>query len=180
MKIFVGGLPKDITDSDLLDAFTDFGQVSSARVVTDKKTGISRSYGFVEMPDREQAMRAIEALHEAVVDGMTVSVKAGVEKVEPPKKPFVKGARKPYGNAPAKSGYAPKRNKTSAGVNGNTYNSNTAGSSYASNTNYNGNNANSYNQSTSGDNATIRTGGYRKRTNGTSGPGTRPRTERKP
>jgi RNA recognition motif-containing protein len=95
MKIFVGGLPKDITDKDLYDAFEDFGTVSSAKVITDKKTGISRSYGFVEMPDPEQGRRAIEALHEAVVDGQTVSVKLGVDPEPPAKK---KG--KPAGNTP--------------------------------------------------------------------------------
>ncbi len=97
MKIFVGGLPKDISDADLLDAFKDFGEVSSAKIIADKKTGISRSYGFVEMPDRSAALRAIEALHEAVVDGQTVSVKAGVEKIVPKKAPYPKG-KKPFGS----------------------------------------------------------------------------------
>lgn len=92
MKIFVGGLPKDITDRDLYEAFEDFGTVSSAKVITDKKTGISRSYGFVEMPDAGQASRAIDALHEAVVDGLSVSVKVGVDP-EPPAKKGKAGAK---------------------------------------------------------------------------------------
>ena len=61
MKVYVGNLPWSVTDSDLLNLFEPFGSVDSAQVVTDRDSGRSRGFGFVEMDD-ESAASAIEAL----------------------------------------------------------------------------------------------------------------------
>ncbi len=62
MHIFVGSLPQDVTDETLRTLFAEFGEVRSAVVVMDKKTGVSQGYGFVEMPTKSEARNAIEGL----------------------------------------------------------------------------------------------------------------------
>lgn len=75
MNIFVAKLNFN-TDSDgLRSAFEAFGAVDSAKVINDHFTGKSRGFGFVEMPDDEQALSAIEALNESELDGNTIVVK---------------------------------------------------------------------------------------------------------
>ena len=59
MDIYVGNLPYEVTDSELQSHFEAFGKVTSARVVMDKATGRSKGFGFVEMPDRAEAEKAI-------------------------------------------------------------------------------------------------------------------------
>ena len=60
MDIYVGNLPYDATDSDLQQLFESYGTVTSARVIIDKMSGRSKGFGFVEMPDRGEAEKAIE------------------------------------------------------------------------------------------------------------------------
>ena len=62
-KIYVGGLPYATTDEELSNLFSTHGTVQSARVITDKFTGKSRGFGFVEMGSDEEAQKAIQALH---------------------------------------------------------------------------------------------------------------------
>src|SRR5947207_13018316 len=62
-KIYVGGLPYATTDAQLQEIFSAHGTVESARVITDKFTGRSRGFGFVEMASSEEAQRAIQALN---------------------------------------------------------------------------------------------------------------------
>ncbi|MFZ4394233.1 MAG: RNA recognition motif domain-containing protein [Kiritimatiellia bacterium] len=59
MDIYVGNLPYEVTDSELQAHFEKFGKVTSARVVMDKASGRSKGFGFVEMPDRAEAEKAI-------------------------------------------------------------------------------------------------------------------------
>jgi RNA recognition motif-containing protein len=75
MNIFVAKLNFKTKREDLERAFSQFGQVSSAKVVTDRETGRSKGFGFVEMPNDEEALRAIEALNEKELDGRTIVVK---------------------------------------------------------------------------------------------------------
>jgi RNA recognition motif-containing protein len=63
MNIYVGNLSRDATDEDLQHAFETFGQVSSARVIVNKFTGVSRGFGFVEMPVETEAQSAINGLN---------------------------------------------------------------------------------------------------------------------
>lgn len=74
MDIYVGNLAYKTTDDDLRALFSQHGEVSSARVVTDRISGQSKGFGFVEMPDREQAQKAIEATNGADFQGRRLRV----------------------------------------------------------------------------------------------------------
>ena len=73
-KIYVGGLPYSATESQLQALFASHGTVESTRVVTDKYTGQSRGFGFVEMSTTEEAKKAIAALNGTQMDGRTLTV----------------------------------------------------------------------------------------------------------
>ena len=74
VKIFVGNLPFSVDDERLKAEFTKFGTVESARVVTDRHTGRSRGYGFVEFADTESANAAIEQMAGQSLDGRALTV----------------------------------------------------------------------------------------------------------
>ena len=74
MNIYVSNLSFNVTDDDLQGFFSDYGAVSSAKVITDKFTGKSRGFGFVEMPDDEAAKKAISELDGGVVEGRSIKV----------------------------------------------------------------------------------------------------------
>ena len=73
-KIYVGGLPYSTTDGQLQEIFSAHGSVESARVITDKFTGRSRGFGFVEMGTDDEAKKAIEALNGTELEGRTLTV----------------------------------------------------------------------------------------------------------
>ena len=73
-KIYVGGLPYSASEEQLSDLFTAHGSVASARIITDKFTGQSRGFGFVEMNTDDDAKAAIEALNGTQMDGRTLTV----------------------------------------------------------------------------------------------------------
>lgn len=75
MNIFVARLNYDTSSEDLREAFQAFGEVDSANVIMDKYTGRSRGFGFVEMPDDDAALRAIEELNDTELQGRTIVVK---------------------------------------------------------------------------------------------------------
>lgn len=74
MNIFVGNLPFRTTDDDLRNAFEEHGAVDSARVITDRETGRSRGFGFVEMPEDNEARNAIDALDGKSFNGRDLKV----------------------------------------------------------------------------------------------------------
>lgn len=74
MKIYVGNLPFSINDQGLREAFEAHGEVSSAQIVMDRETGRPRGFGFVEMPNDEDARKAIEALNNQQLGGRTLVV----------------------------------------------------------------------------------------------------------
>ena len=74
MDIYVGNLAYSTNDESLKEAFSAYGEVTSARVVTDRMTGRSKGFGFVEMPDRTQAQAAIDALNGKDLDGRALRV----------------------------------------------------------------------------------------------------------
>ena len=74
MNIFVSNLSFNVNDEDLREFFTEYGEVTSAKIITDKMTGKSRGFGFVEMSDDEAAKKAIAELDNGVVEGRTVKV----------------------------------------------------------------------------------------------------------
>ena len=74
MNIFVGNLALTTTEDDLTQLFEPFGTVSQARIATDRETGRSRGFGFVEMPNDAEAEAAIEELHGATIGGRPLTV----------------------------------------------------------------------------------------------------------
>ena len=74
MNIFVGSLPWSIEEADLRESFEAYGAVDSVKVVTDKFTGRSKGFGFVEMSNDDEALKAIEELNGATVEGRTIVV----------------------------------------------------------------------------------------------------------
>lgn len=74
MTVYVSNLNFSVTDELLKDLFTGYGEVTSARVMTDKYTNRSRGFGFVEMPDDNAAQKAIDELNGKMVDGRPVAV----------------------------------------------------------------------------------------------------------
>ncbi len=74
MNIFVGNISYTTTDDSLRDAFEAFGEVASARVISDRETQRSRGFAFVEMPNDNEAKAAIQALDGRQLDGRAVKV----------------------------------------------------------------------------------------------------------
>lgn len=74
MNIYVGNLAYGVTEDDLRQAFAQFGTVASANVITDKFSGQSKGFGFVEMPDNSQAEAAIQALNDTALKGRNMKV----------------------------------------------------------------------------------------------------------
>ena len=74
MNIYVGNLSFDVDDEGLKSLFTEFGEVTSARVITDRETGRPRGFGFVEMPTQAEAEEAIKALNGKESNGRTLKV----------------------------------------------------------------------------------------------------------
>jgi RNA recognition motif-containing protein len=79
MKLYVGNLPWSTGEAELEEMFAAIGAVSSANVITDRDTGRSRGFGFVEMSD-DDAKRAIEELNGNEVDGRAIKVNEAEEK----------------------------------------------------------------------------------------------------
>jgi RNA recognition motif-containing protein len=75
MNIFVTKLNYDTNENTLEQAFLDFGDVDSAKIIYDKFTQKSKGFGFVEMPNDDEALAAIEALNDSDLDGRTIIVK---------------------------------------------------------------------------------------------------------
>ena len=83
MKLFVAGLPNDFDDVDLKEMFELYGEIRSAKFISDKVTGKSKGFGFVDMPDKLEAQQTIEALDGATIKGKKISVKEAEEKPRP-------------------------------------------------------------------------------------------------
>ena len=80
MNIFVAGLPYDLDDAELMEIFEKFGQVKSAKVAMDRETGKSRGFAFVDMPNKEEAMDAIENLNDINLGKKPLVVKAAEDR----------------------------------------------------------------------------------------------------
>lgn len=74
MNIYVGNLSYKVSDNDLQEVFEEFGKVGSAKVITDRDTGRSKGFAFVEMENDEDAQTAIEELDGTELDGRTIKV----------------------------------------------------------------------------------------------------------
>ncbi len=87
MNIYVSNLSFNVQDEDLHGFFAEYGEVSSAKVITDKFTQRSKGFGFVEMPDNAAAAKAVAELDGSVADGRTIKVTEARPKEERSSKP---------------------------------------------------------------------------------------------
>ncbi len=87
MNIYVGNLAYSVTDEDLNEAFSAFGEVSRASVIMDRDSGRSKGFGFVEMSDDAQAQAAIDGLNEKPIAGRNVRVNEAKPREDRPRRP---------------------------------------------------------------------------------------------
>jgi RNA recognition motif-containing protein len=88
MRIYVGNLPYSVTDDDLQEMFSEFGELASAEVVKDKFSGQSKGFGFVDMPDNADAEEAIRSLNDQPVQGRKLTVNEARPRAERPARRF--------------------------------------------------------------------------------------------
>src|SRR6266481_1310861 len=79
-KLFVGNLPYSVTSERLQEAFSQFGTVSSSKVIVDRETGRSRGFAFLEMETDDQGAAAMQAMNGALLDGRSIAVREAVER----------------------------------------------------------------------------------------------------
>jgi len=86
MNIYVGNLSYEITDDEVRDIFSPYGEISSVSIIKDKYSGQSKGFGFVEMPNQAEAEEAIKALNESDLKGRNIKVNQARPKEERPKR----------------------------------------------------------------------------------------------
>lgn len=86
MNIYVGNISYGTDDNKLVELFSSFGEVASARVISDRDTGRSKGFGFVEMPNDAEAQAAIEALNEKEIDGRSLRINEARPREERPRR----------------------------------------------------------------------------------------------
>lgn len=74
LNIHVGNLAREVTEEEVRRAFESFGRVAAVRIITDRYSGVSRGFGFVEMPDKDEAQAAIEGLNMKELAGRTLDI----------------------------------------------------------------------------------------------------------
>lgn len=99
MNIYVSNLNFNLQAEDLREFFTPYGEVTSAKIITDRETGRSRGFGFVEMSDNTASKKAIAELNDATVDGRSIKVIEAKPREETPSRNFNNG------NSYNKNGY---------------------------------------------------------------------------
>tara|TARA_B100001750_G_scaffold217978_1_gene203733 strand:- start:441 stop:710 length:270 start_codon:yes stop_codon:yes gene_type:complete len=87
MNIYVGNLSFQLSENDLNSAFEEYGQVDSTKIITDRETGRSKGFGFIEMPNQEEAEKAIEGLNGKELDGRAVKVNESKPREDRPRRP---------------------------------------------------------------------------------------------
>lgn len=96
MNIYISGLSFSINDADLAKLFSEFGGVSSAKVIFDRESGRSKGFAFVEMADDAEGQKAIDELNGAEYDQRTISVSIARPRTE---RPAYGGGRGGYNNS---------------------------------------------------------------------------------
>ena len=86
MNIYVGNIPYSMTEAEVRSLFEQYGEVSNARVITDRETGRAKGFAFVEMPNKEQAVAAIEAVNGSQQGGRALIVNEARPREERPRR----------------------------------------------------------------------------------------------
>ena len=105
MNIYVSNLSFNTSDAELSELFSAFGEVSSAKVITDRETGRSRGFGFVEMPSEDEGKDAMLGLNNKEVEGRAMTVSVAKEREE----------RSSNGGGGNRGGYGNNRNSGGGG-----------------------------------------------------------------
>ena len=84
MNIYVGNLPYDVTDADLREIFSHYGEISQVNLITDKFSGQSKGFGFVEMENNSEADAAIKGLNESNLKGRNIKVNQAKPRADRP------------------------------------------------------------------------------------------------
>ena len=85
MNIYVGNLSNGVTENDLRESFQAFGEVAKTAIIKDKFSGESRGFGFVEMPNKEEAERAISSLNGKDLKGRALTVNEAKPRTDRPR-----------------------------------------------------------------------------------------------
>ena len=85
MNIYVGNLSRDVAESDLKEAFQAFGEITTCNIIKDKFTGESRGVGFVEMPNKEEADKAIAGMNGKDLKGRNLTVNEARPRTDRPR-----------------------------------------------------------------------------------------------
>ncbi len=99
MNIFVANIERSVTDADLQELFQEYGEITSLKVIKDRDTGVSKGYAFVEMPNDDEAQKAIEGLNDFELKGRNLTVNEARPKTE-----YKKSSGGGYGGGGYKSG----------------------------------------------------------------------------
>ncbi|MBT8045370.1 MAG: RNA-binding protein [Verrucomicrobiae bacterium] len=86
MNIYVGNLSYNLNDNDLQQVFAEYGAVASAKIIQDRDSGRSKGFGFVEMPNDDEANKAIEGLNGSEIDGRNLTVNEARPREERPRR----------------------------------------------------------------------------------------------
>lgn len=105
MNIYVSSLNYSTSSESLESLFAEYGEVSSANVITDRETGRSRGFGFVEMPNEAEGQAAIDALNDTEFEGKTIIVNVARPKTERTGGYGGGGGRGGYGGGGGRGGY---------------------------------------------------------------------------
>ncbi len=111
MNIFVSGLNYSMSSEELSEVFTQFGAVASAKVVTDRATGRSRGFGFVEMPSEDEGRAAIAQLDQTDVGGRKINVKEAEERPQRTGGGSSDRPRGNFGGGRREGGFKPRFNR---------------------------------------------------------------------
>jgi RNA recognition motif-containing protein len=82
MNMYIGNLSYDLTEEELRGIFSEYGEVSSVNIITDKYTGKSKGFGFIDMPNNSEADQAIKALNGTLLKDRTIKVNQARPKKE--------------------------------------------------------------------------------------------------
>ncbi|HNS30895.1 MAG TPA: RNA-binding protein [Tenuifilaceae bacterium] len=80
MNIYIGNIAYGMTVDEIKELFIPYGNVVNVRIITDRRTGKSKGYAFVEMDNEEDATNAIKALHDSLVKGRNIKVNSAHKK----------------------------------------------------------------------------------------------------
>jgi RNA recognition motif-containing protein len=169
MNIFVASLPFTLGEADLRESFEAYGLVDSVKIIMDKTTGRSKGFGFVEMPNAEEAQNAIQGLNGATVGGRPIVVnETDTRAQQPQRKSFGGGGGRPSFNSNGGGQRSFNRDSNGGGGyrgNNDRYGNSGGGGGYRSNDRYNSNDGGGYrgnNDRYGNSNGGRSNGGYRR------------------